>query len=69
MQNPPLQKHGWHEKLTQLIHGNNNQGEVSEERCHFICPIHKATAALAGIASPEHSSSSDCEKLTAIVQS
>jgi hypothetical protein len=32
MQNPPLQKHWWHEKLTQLIHGNNNQGEVVQKR-------------------------------------
>jgi hypothetical protein len=35
----------------------------------YLSSTHKATAALAGIASPEYSSSSDCEKLTAIVQS
>jgi hypothetical protein len=70
MQKPPLQNHWWHEKLTQLIHGNNNQGEVVQKRgVTLFVQIHKATAALAGIACPEYSLSSDCEKLTAIVQS
>jgi hypothetical protein len=32
MQNPPSQKHWWHEKLTQLIHGNIIQGEVVQKR-------------------------------------
>jgi hypothetical protein len=31
MQDPPLQKHWWHEKLAQLIHGKN-QGEVVQKR-------------------------------------